>query len=309
MSDTVLVALISAVFSAITAITVAIINKKATNIKKIGDNSSHDDTSQPIPQKPTPDTSKDRFGQKKNEMIIIIIGCFLIVFSPLSFILSENRIDEINNKLADAKNIIINSNSLKNTSAPVGTIVGYTGDMSQENKDYLNQLGWLFCDGRHLSKTEYKELYERIGGAWGLSQTTFDLPDLQGVFLRGVSGDSNRDPEANNRTSLHVGANEGNKVGSYQEDKFQGHKHKETSHSHKVPGVANNKEDLAKGNNWGAPGKGSTETSTASCKIEEPVKLDEVNGTPRYGQETRPKNVYVYWIIKYREDIKEDNPK
>jgi hypothetical protein len=53
---------------------------------------------------------------------------------------------------------------------------------------------------------------------WGESdqQKLFKIPDLQGLFLRGVSGTSNRDPDANNRTAISYGGAIRNMVGSFQ---------------------------------------------------------------------------------------------
>ena len=190
------------------------------------------------------------------------------------------------------------SENISSVSAPIGTIIGFTGEMSKENEENLKRQGWLLCDGRHLSQTEYKELFKRIGRAWGGDISTFNLPDFQGVFLRGVSGKSNRDPDSANRIAIKNGGNTGNKVGSYQEDQFQAHKHKETAHTHEIKALADNREQLAKSNNWWAPGKGETKTEPATCNIKEPEKLSDKFDSPRYGQETRPINVYIYWLIK-----------
>ena len=41
------------------------------------------------------------------------------------------------------------------------------------------------CDGRALGKTAYSELYQIIGGTFGSTDTTFNIPDYRGLFLRG----------------------------------------------------------------------------------------------------------------------------
>ena len=65
--------------------------------------------------------------------------------------------------------------------------------------------GWMLCDGSAVSRTEYANLYDAIGVCWGVGDgsTTFNLPDLRGIFLRGVSGDSGNDTDADNRIVLH----------------------------------------------------------------------------------------------------------
>lgn len=46
--------------------------------------------------------------------------------------------------------------------------------------------GWLLCDGSAVSRSEYIHLYNAIGVCWGEGDgsTTFNLPDLRGMFLR-----------------------------------------------------------------------------------------------------------------------------
>lgn len=47
--------------------------------------------------------------------------------------------------------------------------------------------GWLMCDGRAVSRETYKDLLNAIGLTWGIGDgaTTFNVPDLRGMFLRG----------------------------------------------------------------------------------------------------------------------------
>lgn len=51
--------------------------------------------------------------------------------------------------------------------------------------------GWLPCDGRAYKRWDYPYLFARIGLAWGEGdgETTFNVPDLRGVFVRGASLD------------------------------------------------------------------------------------------------------------------------
>ena len=73
--------------------------------------------------------------------------------------------------------------------------------------------GWLVCDGTEVSRIEFARLFERIGETFGNGDgsTTFNLPDLRGVSLRGWSVEGEHDP--------------GRKFGSYQPDQMQSHKH------------------------------------------------------------------------------------
>lgn len=65
---------------------------------------------------------------------------------------------------------------------------------------------WLACDGRAVSRTSYPQLFAAIGTAFGAGNgsTTFNLPDLRGVVVRGVDSGRNLDP--------------GRVFGTYQED-------------------------------------------------------------------------------------------
>jgi microcystin-dependent protein len=49
--------------------------------------------------------------------------------------------------------------------------------------------GWLKCDGTAVSRTIFASLFALVGTAWGVgdSTTTFNLPDLQGKVVGGVS--------------------------------------------------------------------------------------------------------------------------
>jgi microcystin-dependent protein len=148
---------------------------------------------------------------------------------------------------------------------PVGTIIPYAGTSVPE--------GWKACDGTTLSRTDYALLFAAIGTAWGTGDaaTTFNLPDLRGRFPRGYDNGAGNDPDAASRVALS-GGNTGDKVGSYQEDEFE-------SHTHSL-------------NAWGFEGSGSNNTPTDGSKAGAQMGA---NG----GNETRHKNAYVNYIIKY----------
>ncbi len=76
--------------------------------------------------------------------------------------------------------------------------------------------GWLGCNGMALSRTDYSRLFERIGETYGAGdgQTTFNIPDLRGVFVRGIDLGREMDPW------------DGRTLGSLQEDAFEEHHHR-----------------------------------------------------------------------------------
>lgn len=65
---------------------------------------------------------------------------------------------------------------------PVGTISFFGGTTAPA--------GWLIADGRAVSRTTYVDLFTAIGIVYGAGDgsTTFNLPDLRGMFVRGWDG-------------------------------------------------------------------------------------------------------------------------
>jgi microcystin-dependent protein len=162
--------------------------------------------------------------------------------------------------------------NILNALCPPGTVVAYMGTNAPP--------GWLLCDGSPVSRTQYAGLFGviLISSGVGDGVTTFNLPDLRGMFLRGVNGsesDTNFwDPDAALRTNRFLGGNVGNTVGSVQQDQFRSHTHTyEGGGSQVNPG-----NPPAAGSGYPS---GSYPTSSAG------------------GHETRPINTYVNYIIKY----------
>ncbi|MCU0780989.1 MAG: tail fiber protein [Akkermansiaceae bacterium] len=115
---------------------------------------------------------------------------------------------------------------------PPGSITAFGGGSAPD--------GWLLCDGRALDKDadagRYQRLFAAIGTAWGdgtsgagaSADTDFNLPDLRGVFLRGVNGERSgtyADPDRAARVAAATGGATGNAVGSAQADRMQNHTH------------------------------------------------------------------------------------
>ncbi len=52
--------------------------------------------------------------------------------------------------------------------------------------------GTLACDGSEISREAYKELFQVLGTKAGTGDgaTTFNLPDLRGMFVRGTGGNA-----------------------------------------------------------------------------------------------------------------------
>ncbi len=161
------------------------------------------------------------------------------------------------------------------TSVPMGAVMAFAGDSSNV------PTGWLLCDGRQLSVSgKYQNLYNAIHFYWGGSGATFYLPDLRGQFLRGVDYGKGNDPDTSLRTALN-GGNIGDRVGSYQADDFK-------SHNHSAPNS---------GTFVTYSGYGCTSTAPAGGNVN--AANSGAATTSTGGNETRPKNAYVNFIIKY----------
>ena len=144
--------------------------------------------------------------------------------------------------------------------------------------------GWLLCDGAAVSRTQYVQLFAVIGVASGSGDgaSTFNLPDLRGMFLRGLDGAAGVEPDKATRTAAKPGGNAGNALGSLQPDQFKSHNH--------VNGSFNRLLQVSNGTNTTTP---STDVS--------PSEPDILNTSPiaaAGGNESRPKNIYVNYIIK-----------
>ena len=163
-----------------------------------------------------------------------------------------------------------------NASVPPGSIMAYMGTNPPT--------GWLLCDGSAVSRTTYSRLFGVIGIAngYGDGMNTFNLPDLRGMFLRGLDGDAGIDLEAAMRAAAKPGGNSGNAVGSLQQDQFKSHNH--------ANGAFNRVLELSAGLN-------ATATST-DVTYNEPDIINSVPMMNAGGTESRPKNVYVNYIIK-----------
>lgn len=174
-----------------------------------------------------------------------------------------------------------------NASIPAGTVMAFAGDASKI------PAGWLLCDGSVVSRDTYASLYEAIEVAWGHGDnaTTFNLPDMRGVFLRGVSGNSNKDADANSRTLLKEGGNTGNNVGSFQGDAIRNITGNLGAHGRgtaftSVTGI------------FTRSGNGTASEYGSSDKGSNSINIDASRQVPT-GADNRPQNVSVNYIIKY----------
>ena len=154
---------------------------------------------------------------------------------------------------------------------PPGTIMAYGGDKAPD--------GWYLCTGLGINPASDPELFAVIGYRFGgftfNGVHLFRAPDLRGRFLRGRDGGAGRDPDRASRTRIFAEGATGDAVGSLQGDQFRSHSHSETR-------FVDSGNDPARSTPTGDEVGQLQSTSTGSTG----------------GSETRPKNVYVNYIIK-----------
>jgi microcystin-dependent protein len=160
---------------------------------------------------------------------------------------------------------------------PIGSIMAFAGPPLKVPSNYL------VCDGRSVavgaSGSQFNALFQAIGTSWGGDGVNnFNIPDLRGLFLRGVSQDSGNDPDADSRTAIKPGGHAGNQVGSLQSGDL-------ANHGHNFIGKF-----LEANGGTGFFGHGFDSNSRQSDQ----VFTMSFTG----GKETRPINANVLWIIR-----------
>jgi hypothetical protein len=183
--------------------------------------------------------------------IIAICIAVLTALVSVAVIRGESSIDiwgiKIDPKKTGKTNVSI-------TNLPVGTIVASYLSPRQMKENYGDE--WVLANGDEVStKTAFYALTGKT-----------KLPDLRGVFIRGLNFDRNdekQDPDGQNRV-----------VGDYQPDDFMKH-----NHSISTAGI------------WRRSFKGEDGSPRT---VHQGDGYTGDNG----GKETRPRNVALYYYIK-----------
>lgn len=217
---------------------------------------------------------------------------------------------------------------------PAGTIAPYAGELSKDGKPDLEGApdGWALCIGQEVPKVgKYNTLYQAIGDAYGTAKEEhFRLPDYRGMFLRGVTLNSNSDPDHKARAAMHPGGVSGNLAGTVQGDAVAKHTHEAGNlfaTIHHADGIFHVRESTVA--SWERSGTVGGKTNEGKLRAiinphtgdpilagQKQKNLPRVNtqteGTTILGStglpipfksteaatETRPKNVTVYYLIK-----------
>ena len=141
--------------------------------------------------------------------------------------------------------------------------------------------GWLACQGQAVSRTTYAALFAAISTTWGSGDgsTTFNVPDLRGMFLRGTG---------TNATGSSSGA-VGPSVGTYAADTYLNHSHAITDPGHTHTYVTFGGQAAGGSGASANPTTSSTGSSTTGITV---------NTSTTGGTETKPKNYGILYIIK-----------
>lgn len=173
---------------------------------------------------------------------------------------------------------------------PIGTIMAYAGETAS-----FNNGNWKICDGDSVYKSQYPVLWTVLGNRWGKHEVIgtdvkFSLPDLRGVFLRGVNAervDEFKDPDVALRKA--VSEDKKNETGSFQSSDIGQHQH------YMYQGLEANYDDGKHYDNVGP----IINDSTALYKS---ISGLAIPGDQYPHNETRPSNAYVHYIIKVKDE-------
>lgn len=168
--------------------------------------------------------------------------------------------------------------------APVGTIIMYGGSTAPT--------GWLLCNNSAVSRTTYADLFAVIGTTFGTGDgsTTFNLPDMRGIFPRGAGTSA--------KLSNAAGTAFAGTLGTYQNDKTQEHLHYQGFAADGVAGRYNIATGLAANNYAERDEQENPTTDTDAAKTSTEMAYGFM-GNPRTGYETNPANLGLTFIIKY----------
>ena len=165
----------------------------------------------------------------------------------------------------------VNYADLGVSAAPAGTIFPFAGVVSPG--------GYLPCDGAAVSRTTYQTLFAAIGTTWGAGNgaTTFNVPDLRDMFIRGAGSSP---------------------VGTLEQDTLKSHTHTATvtdlGHLHGVPQgdrIGGGTGDYASGDDYTTQIHAYVNSQTATTGI-------SVTNANTGDAETRPVNKRVLYVIK-----------
>jgi len=156
----------------------------------------------------------------------------------------------------------------------------------------IEHTGWMLCDGRLLLISQYPDLFNVLGYMYGGSESAknFALPDCRGIFLRGVDAAAGMDSNASDRQAASNSKGSSSGVGSLQCDALQEHQHS----YNKLPGSSTPE------NSYQSAGDGTPDIISSDLSGEPSNALPPQTNTVRTSKETRPINIAMNYLIKFR---------
>ena len=196
---------------------------------------------------------------------------------------------------------------------PVGSITAFAGivgvpmpntasppDAAPPDTPYITSpieaWGWMLCDGRTLQTNLYPELFTALGYLYGGSGGNFNIPDYRGSFLRGTDAGAGKDPDVSLRTDPAGSSTSNSGVGSQQTSAMLIHQHDYIT----VPAAVTPSSSGSTAS--GAPVKAITSTPVDA----QDQLMTTTTGISAY--ETRPKNIYANYLIKFTYGAWHGNP-
>lgn len=164
----------------------------------------------------------------------------------------------------DGVGTVTGVNILQTAGVPAGAIMAFAMNSAPS--------GWLSADGSAVSRTTYATLFTAIGTTHGTGDgsTTFNVPDLQGIFVRG-SG-----------SQTISGTSYSGTFATKQQDELKSHKHQSWEQLTNTSGQLQCAQTTQ-------PGTGKTAASSTNANFE----TADTGGT-----ETRPANIALLHCIK-----------
>jgi hypothetical protein len=183
--------------------------------------------------------------------------------------------------------------------APIGTIVAYAGQALGLPVEKAN--GWYVCDGSLVWTQDFPLYAQAIGSIYGTNPNgdSVYLPDFRGLFLRGVNqgrSDAYADPDDTTRVALNGHGLAQNQVGSIQLDAMHQHFHYLQERSSPGGSYAQFALTGSVGGWFSDPPNAPNAAYTADAYMGGTGYAEGGNMT----SENRPKNAYVFWLIKVK---------
>jgi microcystin-dependent protein len=195
------------------------------------------------------------------------------------------------------------------SSAISGTFV-QTGSIIIWPDNATTPSGYLDCNGAAVSRTTYAALFAIVGTKYGTGDgsTTFNLPNYNRMFLRGWAASGTPlvdDPDKTTRSDRGDGTG-GNVIGSWQARAFEGHTHgpgtlagttnTTGAHVHSYSAALGDGSPRSGSGTNDVPFDVSLSTSSAG-NHSHTVTVASGDSASTGGNETRPNNVYVRFLI------------